>query len=53
MKIQNNILKVHYLKIGGNTEKKDEYTYYKQNAFIMPSAYKTNLQKTHNSNLAI
>ena len=22
MKIQNNILKVHYLKIGGNTEKK-------------------------------
>ena len=53
MKIQNNILEVHYHKIGGNT-KKDGYTYYKQNAFIMPPAYKTNLQlKTHNSNFAV
>ena len=28
--------------------KKDEYTYYKQNAFINPATYKTNHQKTHN-----
>ena len=27
---------------------KDEYTYYKQNAFFNPPTYKTNLQKTHN-----
>ena len=24
--------------------KKDEYTYYKQNAFIIPATYKTNFQ---------
>ena len=33
--------------------KKDEYTYYKQNAFIKPAAYKTNLQQSHNSNFAV
>ena len=33
--------------------KKDEYTYYKQNAFIIPLTYKTNFQKTHNSNFAV
>ena len=33
--------------------KKDEYTYYKQNTSIIPPAYKTNLEKTYNSNFAI
>ena len=33
--------------------KKDEYTYYKQNASINPPTYKTNLQKAHNSNFAV
>ena len=31
--------------------KKDEYTYYKQNAFINPATYKTNHQKTHTKTL--
>ena len=53
MKIQSNTLKAHYHKIGGNTGQKDEYTYVKQDAFIMIPAYKTNLQKTHNSNFAV